>query len=246
MPLHTKRGSYRSYKLVTHSSNHNPFGASIVDHTCRLKLQHVTMTGQSFVEVQASFLTEPQAVEGMQETLTRFHEETLNSLAQVSTLQGEGGGEEAPQAHRAPLGLEGGIGEGLFRGEEVGARRGNGGVKAQGGHGMGRMPRAWYLSTIPGGTLHYPPADPMPSCPMPPPPPHSDHTTPYTLKLVQYMRHRSVLSPFQRSPCLGVGSSRPVGGFELARKSSFQVDTAPLPPPLCRGQVLHELPNKLI
>lgn len=90
-----------SYKLVTHPANRNPFGASFVDHFCRVSLRPVTMTGQSFVEVQASFLTEPEAAEEMQETLTHLHEECLHSLVQYLRHRSA----RSPYKHGSRLGI---------------------------------------------------------------------------------------------------------------------------------------------
>jgi len=67
---------------VTHPSNHNPFDASFVNHICEVTCRPVTMTGQSFVEMKVSFMTEPEVVASMQLSLTQFHEECLDSLVQ--------------------------------------------------------------------------------------------------------------------------------------------------------------------
>ena len=45
------------------------------------------MTGHSFVELRASFRTDFEAAKGMKETLTRFHEQMLDSLSQVSQFK---------------------------------------------------------------------------------------------------------------------------------------------------------------
>lgn len=42
---------HRSYKLVTHADNINPFGPSFVNYMCGMQLRPVTMTGETFVEV---------------------------------------------------------------------------------------------------------------------------------------------------------------------------------------------------
>eukprot|EP00884_Botryococcus_braunii_P021756 jgi/Botrbrau1/8264/Bobra.0001s0016.7 len=69
-----------SYKLVNDASNINPFPASFLNNRCTIKLRAVTVTNETFVDIQSRFMTDHAMADAMEQTWERMYTSMLTDL----------------------------------------------------------------------------------------------------------------------------------------------------------------------
>lgn len=70
----------RSYKLVNDASNINPFPASFLNNRCTIKLRPITVSNQTFVDIQSRFMTDHAMADSMEQTWERMYISMLVDL----------------------------------------------------------------------------------------------------------------------------------------------------------------------
>lgn len=70
----------RTYKLVNDVNNVNPFPASFLNGSTRIRLRPITMSGHVLVEIRGRFNTEQSMVTGMRETWQKIYEAMITGL----------------------------------------------------------------------------------------------------------------------------------------------------------------------
>eukprot|EP00884_Botryococcus_braunii_P010843 jgi/Botrbrau1/19760/Bobra.0124s0013.1 len=69
-----------SYKLVNDVNNVNPFPASFLNATTRIRLRPITMSGHTLVEIHSKFNTEQSMVQSMRMAWQKIFEGTIDGL----------------------------------------------------------------------------------------------------------------------------------------------------------------------